>query len=160
MTTIYEQLEAECLPLIERHHNDLTVIDRQCIEANPGVPFLHWTRSCGTTIVFLPSHTDTDAYPPYGVRVKYLFGTADREHILKEKVGMAEYHTRPANSPEGYSCRYYDGTRMRCLSVQKAVEVAKAYAKPIEAQWHSDWLRNNRPWEYRAKRDAGQLATA
>lgn len=154
MNTIYEQLEREALPQMTHYHDDLRVIDREMIEAFPGVPFLHWTSKMHTYLIMLNPMTDTTVFPPYGQRRKYLFDYADRDHVLNEKVTMAEYHTRPANSPHNYTCRYYNGTTLKVIPVEKAVEIAKSYAKPIKAAWHTEWLKYNRPWEFRAVRDA------
>ena len=149
----YDQLYAECSPLLEHYRTDLTEHDKRDISARPGVPFLHWTHDSGTTIVFLAPIDDSE-YPAYGVRVPYLFGAAGREHILDQKVIMAEYHTRPSNGPHRYTCHHFDGKRLKLVSVEKAVEIAKAYARPIQGVWHTEWLKHNRPWEFKALRDA------
>lgn len=142
--TAYEQLVDACLPLIEAYRDDLLKHDKLWFEQNPGVPFLHWTRPCGTTICGLPA---ADSYPKGGERVKYLFGTADRWHLLKEVVEMAEHHTRPSNSPEQFTCHHFDGKKLRKITIETAVDVARQYVRRIEAEWNkrnrqvgvSDW---------------------
>lgn len=153
----YAELERLTLPLIEHYHADLTTHDKREIAANPGTPFLHWTSDFGTHLIFLPPASE---YPKFGETVPYLFGHAGREHVLREKVNMAEHFTKPANSPHKYTCHYFNGFTVRCVSVQRAVEIAKAYSRPIEVEWHNEWLRNTRPWEYKSLRDAGKLATS
>lgn len=130
--TVYEQLVDACLPLIEAYHDDLVKHDKAWLEENPGVPFLHWTRPGGTTIFGLPA---ADTYPKSGEYVKYLFATADRWHILKEAVKAAEYHTMPSNDPEKFTCHHFDGTRLRKISVETAVDVARQYVRRIESEW-------------------------
>jgi len=90
--SIYEQLEAAVLPLLEDFQTDLTVHDRAAIEARPGCPFIVWARSTGTDMTILRRAKD---FPPEGVKVPYLFGWSDREHILDETTAVAEARLRP-----------------------------------------------------------------
>ena len=75
-----------------RHYQtDLQEIDQRLIAQHPGVPFLHWTRDMGTHLAFL-HEPDWTGWPAKGVQVNYLFGMADREHIMRsETKGTAEY---------------------------------------------------------------------
>ena len=130
--TVYQQLEDACLPLIEAFHNDLIVHDRKTLEDNPGMPFLHWTRDTGTNICMLEP---ADAYPPKGKSIPYLFGHSERGHILKQTETFGDYHTRPANNPGRYTCHHFDGVKLRKISLDTAVDLCKAYARRIRAEW-------------------------
>lgn len=154
--SVYKQLEERCLPLMKAYQNDLVKIDREMIEAKPDCRFLHWTCETNTHLTMLTPINDEE-YPPCGKFVPYLFGTADRQHILKQKVVMAEYFTKPAHSPEKYTCHYFTGKTLRQITVQEAVKIAKEYVRPIETKWHQEWLKNNRPYEYRQLRESGLL---
>jgi hypothetical protein len=87
--TVYEQLESHVLPQMEGYTEDLTKHDRQWIEDNPGVPFIHMTRSTGTIIIGLHS-ADSDYFPKYGETVRYLFGFVGRQHILRDGTSLVE----------------------------------------------------------------------
>lgn len=131
---IYTELEAACLPLIQHYHNDLLKWDKEMLEEFPDCPFLHYTNEFGTHIIMLPA-ADDECYPPRGKFVPYLFGTADRDHILREKLSMAEYHTRAANCPERFTVHHFDGRQLRKITVAKGVDLAKEYVRSIEHQW-------------------------
>lgn len=128
---LYTELEAQVLPALEAYKDDLLVHDKKFITDNPGVPFLHYTRRTGTTII--PLHAP-ETYPKKGVKIPYLLGEADREHILENSlVSMAEYHTNTLNGT--FVCRFYNGERLRSISVLEAVKIAKRHAQYVRANW-------------------------
>jgi hypothetical protein len=132
--SVYQELESLCLPLITHWREDLTKHDREGIEQeHPGVPFLHWTRDTGTNISFL---IPWDAYPKLGEVVPFLFGVADREHLLNEVVGFAEWHAKGINDPKRFTVHYFDGKKLKQITVQKAVQIAKEYAAGIQRLWN------------------------
>jgi len=134
-TTIYRELRKRCLRLIEHYHDDLLVHDRRIIRNFQGTPFLHWTRCTGTCIEMLHPHDD-DSWPKKGERVKYLFSTADREHILRQCVGTSEYRANKMNS-ETRLVLYHDGkgTNLREIDVLQAVQIAKEHQRRVLHMW-------------------------
>lgn len=120
--TVYEQLAAAILPQMEAYQADLTTHDRRQIEDRPALPFLHWARSSGTTLWHMP---DVDNLPKRGERVPYLFGTADREHIVKSAVDVAKHE---AKEPR-FAVHYFDGQRLRRIDQQKALDIAQDYQR-------------------------------
>lgn len=131
MIDLYQELENQVLPTLEAYQTDLTTHDRQFIKDNPGLPFLHYSRAYGTTII--PFIT-ADKYPAKYEQVPYLFGHADREHILSDaKVGQAIYHAKPQNG--SFTCRYFNGTKLKIISCEQGVKIAKEYARQIRAEW-------------------------
>ena len=128
---VYDQLEAACLPLIKHYHDDLLKWDRECIEASPGVPFLHWTNEMGTHIVMLQPESE---YPAKGVEVPYLFGTADRWHLVRQIEDATKYHV--SHQPHHY-CHYFDGQKLRFLhgDGDEALNIAKTYCRRIVLNW-------------------------
>lgn len=150
--TTYEQLRQRVDPLLKHYRDDLLVHDKAAIEGHDGVPFLHWTHDTGTTIVFL---MPKESYPAAGVYVPYLFGQADREHMLREVVTMAKFHVK--SDSYRYTCHYFTGKTMRVVSIEEAVKIAEQYVRPILNGWHNEWLRDHRPHEYRAMREAGAV---
>jgi hypothetical protein len=157
MSKIYQQLHALVRSRLLAYETDLEKHDKEAIEESPGVPFLHWTRDSGTHIVMLWD-MKSDVWPMYGVRVPYLFRTADRNHILDGMILMAEWHLMPSNGGDKkHICHYYDGVRIRPVTCAKAVEIVKEYARPLRRAWEQERIKHEDPQRYREMRDAGQL---
>lgn len=76
-------LRRHVTPALTFYLDDLN-IDEKLILTNPNVPFIHLTRESGTTLIMMEPW-DHEIYPPYGETVPYLFGFADRYHILNAK---------------------------------------------------------------------------
>ncbi len=157
MSKIYQQLHALVRSRLLAYETDLETHDKEAIETSPGVPFLHWTRDSGTEIVMLWD-MKSDVWPMYGVQVPYLFGTADRNHMLDQKIAIAEWHLRtPSGGDNKYICHYYDGVRIMPVTCAKAVEIAKEYARPIRRHWEQERIKHEDPRRWSEMRDAGQL---
>ncbi len=84
----YEQVKAKADHIITNFRNDLLVHDKNAIESDPGMPFLHFTGDTGTYIEFMP---DPEDYPKKGERVKYLYVTASRDWILSQRTACVEH---------------------------------------------------------------------
>ena len=129
---IYKQLRKKSLPLLEAYETDLA-IDQRWIEENSSVPFMHYTRATGTHLVPLPRDSST-GYPAPGVRVKYLFGTADREKILQDKLEMQAWFESPAReSPR--LILYYDGKTLQPVTLKNAREIMEDYVRTTRSEW-------------------------
>ena len=79
--TVYDQVYACSSPLIYHYRQDLETHDKDWIESNPGVPFIHMTRSTGTQLIPLYPH-DHKGWPKAGENVSWLFGHTDRFGVL------------------------------------------------------------------------------
>lgn len=75
----YTQVRNLADRVITHHRDDLLVHDRESLKEYTG-EFIHMTRDTGTYLVKLIPFTE---YPEAGVKVPYLFGTADRERIIR-----------------------------------------------------------------------------
>lgn len=128
--SVYVQVKEKALPLMEGFQTDLTKHDRRDIQQNTGVPFIHYTRKLGTDICFMVPAGD---YPPEGQRVPYLFGTADRHHLLDQKVATTTYFTNPYNDSQ--LVLYFDGETVKEISKEQAVEVVRKYSWRIKGEW-------------------------
>jgi hypothetical protein len=128
---VFDKLHQLASPFIKSYRDDLEKWDRQAIESNPGVPFLHHTGESNTHISFLPPG---DTYPAAGEYVKYLFGTADRHHILHQVYVMAEYFTRPSCTPP-LLVLHFDGERFHKIDAKRAVEIARDYCERTRNEW-------------------------
>jgi len=131
MDNVYEQIKEKALPFIKAYSDDLLIHDKNAIEGNPNIPFLHFTGSTGTHIELL---VDASEYPRKGERVPYLFATADREHILDQKVKIVDHMTKVNRND---LMLYYpgDGKRVRTITHDKAKEIIREYRRRIEGIW-------------------------
>lgn len=125
----YHTLKAACLPHITAYHDDLLVHDLRAINEKPGCPFIHLTRDYGTYLTMLIPAAD---YPPQGKEVPYLFGHADRQHILKEVANSIEYGRK--HHPEAL-LHHFDGKRLHRISHTQAAAIVEAYQKAIRREW-------------------------
>lgn len=129
----YSELVRLSRPFIEAYEDDLLVHDRNAILASPGVPYIHWTRDTGTWMTVLwPA--DSESYPPKGVSVPWLFGTAQRETILEQKVSLAEYRNNPLNT-ETLLCLYFNGKTLRKITTERAADIVADYERSVRRQW-------------------------
>lgn len=131
--TIYMQVKERALPLMTHYQTDLTKHDRNALRNHDGTPFLHFTRETATHIVFFDS-ADSEKWPPHGERVKYLFGTADRYHILNELMATPNHYDDPLSLP----CKlvlYFDGYRLKEIDTKQAIAITQQYIADIKRQW-------------------------
>jgi len=133
---IYAALFQRVSGHITDYRKDLEVHDLDLILANPGTPFLHWTRPTGTNIEFLFG-PDAAAFPPKGQTVPYLFGRANRGDLTGKPSEVAEYFQRQ----QGIIVHHFDGQRLRPVSREAAVEIARNYPRQVQGAWHQ---RENR----------------
>jgi hypothetical protein len=128
---VYKQLHEMSLPLLEAYETDLTTHDKDWIEVNPGIPFMHYTRATGTHLI---SFSLAGSYPPPGTRVKYLFGTADREKILQDKLEMQDWFESTVRKPPKLIL-HCDGRILQQVTISKAREIVEDYVRTIRAEW-------------------------
>lgn len=131
--SVYEELEAAVLPTLTHYRDDLLVHDRRAIEEHPGVPFLHYSSAMNTHMALLPP---ASSYPPAGVWIPFLFGQADRWHLVQSVISMAQYFLNPSNMPERYTARYFNGRKLVVVTVAKALEIAREYRRQTEAEFN------------------------
>lgn len=130
---VYQTVKELSEPFIEHYHNDLLIHDKNAIEGNTeNSPFLHFTGTLGTYIfIFEPS----EKYPKAGERVKYIFGHADREHIIN---GVLESVKWCRNSNRQSLILYYDGTRISKINQDIAESLTDEYVTNMKKQWREE----------------------
>jgi hypothetical protein len=126
---IYEQVREKALPLIKAYHDDLLKHDKRDIAGNPRVPFLHFTGDTGTYAFFMIQAED---YPAKGKSVPYLFGTADREHILRQFVKVV-VTMKTVNRQD--LILYFNGKKLIEITQEKAESIARKYEDKIWRDW-------------------------
>lgn len=129
---IYPILFAAVDSLVTHFRDDLMKHDRNSIENNPELPFLHWTRATGTDLQFLLPSNHPD-FPPAGQETPYLFGTASRVHLSQVPSEVARYWNRPGS--ECLAVHHFDGQRLHKITTAQAVEIASRYARQIQREW-------------------------
>lgn len=128
---VYEKLVERVGATVKAYRSDLDH-DRNGILANPGIPFLHWTRETGTHLQILPGF-DSDCFPPEGVEVSYLFGSCDRCELSHKPIELAQYF---AQSDQVKHCTWFDGERLNSITTEKAVEIARQWCNRVNAEWN------------------------
>ena len=130
---IYEQLETKVLPLLKDYQTDLTHHDRVAVtDEMPGIPFLHFTRDLGTTMV--PMYpADADKWPAKGQYANYLFAKATREQILDETTKMADYCVTPGRNY--HLALHYDGQELKEVTFEQALAIAHQHQANLLKEW-------------------------
>jgi hypothetical protein len=100
------------------------------MQEHPGCPFLHFTGDTGTHIVPL---CGIQCYPAKGESVPYLFGHADRDHIRRQVVPMV---TAMRHSNRQTAIQYFDGNRLRSVTMDRADEIALNYSTKMFRQFN------------------------
>lgn len=131
----FDQLFSVASPILKHYRDDLEKHDKQAIEDNPNSKFIHYCSDSSTHILLLLPIGD---YPKDGVQVPYLFGHADRWHLLAEVKTMASYFTQSTNNPERYTVHYFDGKTLTKINAVKAMDIAGTYYRNVKAQWDHD----------------------
>jgi hypothetical protein len=83
MKTITEKMQAIVERKVESYKTDFTTHDMQFIADNPEAKFIWIVRTMGTHVYRF--HTN-ESLPAWGETVKYIFGYADRTHILRDEL--------------------------------------------------------------------------
>lgn len=131
MNTLHDRLVLLAGEHIKDYRDDLLVHDKNAIEEFPNVPFLHFTGESGTIIVFL---MERRCYPKKGERVNYLFGTANRDHILEEVKNMVFYARKSTRQD---LILYYDGQ----TDTHNLFDITQDAAEQIIATYHNKMSR-------------------
>jgi hypothetical protein len=129
--TVFEALASKVSPIVKHYRDDLNVHDQGWLTENPGVPFLHFARECGTHLWGLMPIED---YPRKAVRVPHLFGSADRNELVESLLSAVRYCVR---SEVTAACHYFDGRKLREIEPAKAIEIVQDYACRIRREWNS-----------------------
>jgi hypothetical protein len=132
----YDAILPAADPAVKCFREDLLKYDLEIIAGLPAVvSFIHYAGECGTHIIVLwPA--DSDNYPAPGVRVPYLFGHADRWHILRQRIALAEalYQYRQSKPV----VQYWDGWKLRSITHADAVRLASEHVARIAKTWRAE----------------------
>lgn len=127
--TLFDQLYTAVTDTVIDFRDDLEKHDKRMIERNPGRRFLHFARPTGTDMVFF-TPADAECWPLPGERIRFLFSTADRWHILNELANLASLHADRADQ-----IHYFDGHRLHTVNRRCAEHLAAEWRAHIEKAW-------------------------
>lgn len=120
---IHNLLIKKCLGFVTHFHNDLLEHDKnEILSHDKNTPFVHFTRKTGTHLIsFIP----TEKYPKKSETVKYLFGQATREKILRNiTIDMIPYIRR--EWPDNL-IHYFDGYCLQKITLEQAIILIRSY---------------------------------
>ena len=126
---IFNEIKTRALPIIKSYQKDLLCWDLAAILRNPGIPFIHFTGDTGTHIEPL---TPADKYPERDEKVRYLFGWADRNHILNGKMESVKCMKR-VNRQD--LILFYNGKTVKEITQKEAEAIIEEYTRSIRRQW-------------------------
>lgn len=129
----FDTIKTAALKVMIGGQSDL-YIDAQCIDENPGVPFLHFTRDTGTYLVFLPPF---EKLPARGRYVTRLFGTINRDDVVDNIANMIGYCAIPQNNLS-LLVHHCDGVNVRKITMKKSIEIAKQHVCKLREQIRKD----------------------
>jgi len=104
--------------VVKNYRTDLDHDLRFFESKTPSIVFL---RENGSHMISLDPF---DMYPKCFERIKYLFGTADRWHILRDKVSTVEWCIKNDNSKVVV---YFNGKDLKVISHEKSRNIISKY---------------------------------
>jgi len=133
-TDTYTKLRDNVQGFITNYKTDLTKIDRMFINKNPNQKMIHITRDSGTHLIEMIKASE---YPANGEYVKYLFGTANREQILKDNINHINNVFRAFGEKSIKAINYFNGVKWVKVTRGKAQTILDVYGKDIRIQWNT-----------------------
>ena len=126
MKSIYEQVKELSLPIIENYHDDLLKWDKDSIESNPKIRFLHFTGTRGTNIAWLTPLKE------FGLKKEYFQSQYEYYKKCKTFLGsaMAIVKMMPQMGRDELVL-YFDGKKLRTINQQKAEEIVEDYERTL-----------------------------
>lgn len=131
--SIFEIIKRKSLPFIVSFRTDLLTHDMRDIEAYSGVPFIHYTGTSGTTMIFLQPMI---YYPKKFEKVRYIFGMSDRYHILKDST-IDLVKAIPRNN-RTEMIQYFDGHKVHKVTMEQSAWIVRQYYIGMMKQFKAD----------------------
>lgn len=139
MMDVYKTLFEAVDKTVEAFRDDLEVIDRDLIAAlDKCDKFLHFAGECGTHMAVL-CPADSDYFPAVGKEVPYLFGHADRDHVLNGNVVIVECMLKGKGGHP--LVHYYDGRSLSRVTHEQALRIAKDHQERVRCAWRAERAR-------------------
>ncbi len=129
MNRTFKEIVFNSLPLLSEHTDDLMVHDKREMNNKLNVPFIHFTRNYGTSMIFL----STQDYPKKGIEIPHLFGTANRNHLLSELKSVTDCHHGNC-----MVIQHYDGKEVKVICHDKALSIVHAFTLDTLKKWRNE----------------------
>jgi hypothetical protein len=129
----FHLLRAACLPHLQHYHGDLLRHDRRLIRRHPDLPFIHVTRDMGSHTQLMPL-ADHPLWPEQGKEVPYLFGKADRYHLLRDAEGFMDYFIKN-HRESSVLVHHFDGRELHRIDYAKGDEILRQWARDVRQEW-------------------------
>lgn len=144
----YFELTRICGPVIKYYRADLFEHDREAILQKPSVPYVHIVKESQTQMYFFPP-ADHESWPAVGERVRYLFGSADRYHILRQACECLEAQEREIRLSTSEVLVHHferpnDRPKLRRITLDEAIQIARHHRRAVLETW-------NKPGEPRGR---------
>lgn len=135
---MFDIIRQAALKVMTHYQADLHIDERE-IAKFPDTPYLHYTRATGTYVIILQN---TESLPAKDERIPHLFGTIDRDGVVRNIGSMADYCANPNHGPY-LLVHYFNGNTVRKITVEKAQEIAREHTRKLETA-----LRRERQAQY------------
>lgn len=132
-TAHFRLLLRACLPHMQHYHGDLLRHDRRMIRRHPDLPFIHVTRDMGSHLQLMPP-ADHPLWPAEGMEVPYLFGKANRRHLLKDAEDFIGYFMKN-HRESSVLVHHFDGRELRRIDYARGDELLRRWAREIRHAW-------------------------
>lgn len=135
MTRLFTKYERKALRRaskeIKSYRTDLGHDARILRSQDKPPSFLHFAGECGTHIVPLESPS-SEIFPPAGERVPFLFGYADRHHILESAIHLVR---AMKNGVTHRLVQYVDKGKCQEITKDEALLIVTKHVNWVEDCW-------------------------
>ena len=127
---IFKKLVIKSLPLMTNYIKDLLTHDKEQLDKlDNSIPFIHFTRKMGTGLIILSS----DNWPARGETIPYIFGTADRNHLLREVKNTANHYKSNC-----VLIQFYDGNKLHVMSHDEIMCLVDTFQHETISKWSKE----------------------
>lgn len=112
--------------IVTHYQSDIDIDLGMMKGKDPAIIFL---RNYGTHAILLEP---IENYPAKGERVPYLFGTADRGHLLRSKREILAHCIKEKHTDH---IVYFNGSMLEIVSLNKAIEILSAYEEKMTREF-------------------------
>lgn len=130
----FDQLVSRVLPFMSAYTDDLLIHDRESLSIRGALQYIHIARHTGTCLYTL-FPADHERWPAKGVEVPYLFGKADRYHILDQAADCIRGEKHRVETGDARLTHYFDGKKLREIEISRALDIALAHQHSIRTEW-------------------------
>lgn len=128
----FDEIKAAALKVMTGYQKDLEIDAAEIASYLPDEE--RYALAPGWEPLCRQQHHDLRPSCPGEVQVRYLFGSIDRDGMVRAAVGMAQYYKNPFHGP-CLLVHYFDGSKVRKITVDKAAQIGVEWAAKIQRQF-------------------------